>query len=497
MEAIRSPSGALLLVMQDLPETPAAGRLLLGLTPYLDGEQVREAVLYTGRHRREPWSGSDASIPYWELVHWARGADGGTFRGTTWKDPGIAYDEVVAAFQAQGTAVVDWAARRAGAAVVSNREPLALAPCRVDKPWGREVWYTGIEQRGRSLVRSETGQTELPYALGMFPAPLIGEQERPPVLLKALEPLPQAVLGDLYLEVHRQKWEVYVVLEVDRDAWPDGVGRLRAGLSADAIALYRARHGAAWQPALADGLLAAIRAYEAVRRRVDGVFDAALAARRLDPAEGVPAALHGELSAQLPTELREDERRLRAAVEAFLGAVPMPEGAVACLPPGVLHSLQHGVKVIEFQTPTYERLIAMFAQKVLTQGHWDSEAAVSRMEKAVYTPPPPEPLEHKPGWSLERIVHFPEFQVLRLALSPAAARPFTASEGAPYRLLMGVMGRGMLEVPGRGTTAIGKETALLVPATLAGFTLRAGPAGLTCLMTLPGGGSGETPAGEA
>ena len=176
---------------------------------------------------------------------------------------------------------------------------------------------------------------------------------------------------------------------------------------------------------------------------------------------------------------------MREAVEGFLGTVPMPEGAVACLPPGVLHSLQHGVKVIEFQTPNYERLIGMFAQKVLTQPHWDSDAAIRRMDKAVYTPPAPEPMLRKEGWALERIVGFPQFQVQRLLLTGGAAWTSATTGGANYQLLLGVQGSGRIEVPERGPVALGKETALLLPATLGAFTIRAGGGGLTCLLTLP------------
>ncbi len=485
VEAILGEPGVLLLQMSGLSDRPASGRLLQGLTPYLDGEGAQHVVLYAERQRTEPWSASPKPAPYRELIHWARSGGDGVYRGATWKESGITREEIVAAFQTESTYVVDWAARRAGAAVVCNKEPLLLDPCIVDKPWGREVWYTGIEQRGRSFVRSETGRTELPYALGMFPVSLIGEQERPPVLIKALEPLPEEVLGDLYLEVHREKWEVYVVLDVSRDAWPDGVGRLRAGLAPAAIERYRGLRGAGWPDALAQDLLADIRAYETVRRRIDARFDQALQARRLDPALGVPAALHGELSAELPEELRAEERRLRAAVEDYLGTTPMPEGAVACLPPGMLHSLQHGVKVIEFQTPTYERLIAMFAQKVLTQRHWNSEAAVKLMHKAAYSPPQPEQLEREPGWTLERIVAFPEFEVQRLALGPGAVRPSATTGGAQYQLLLGVLGAGTVDVPGRGPTPIGKETVLLLPATLGAFKVRADGEGLTCLVMLP------------
>jgi hypothetical protein len=489
VEAVRSDDGALLLIMRDLGGKPSAGRLLRGLIPYLDDERAAEVTLYTERQHKEPWSGRDAMVPYWELVHWVRGRDPGTFRGTTWKSAGITREEIVAKFKAEGADVVEWAARRAGAAVVSDKEPLVLQPCFVDKPWGREVWYTGIEKRGRSLVRSDSGTTELPYALGMFPVALVGMEERAPILLKALEPLPQEVLGDLYLEVHQEKWEVYVVLDVNPEAWPDGVGRLRSGLSAQTVIRYKAQHGDVWEQVLSADLLAAIRAYEDVRRRIDSAFDTALAARKLDPAQGVPAALYVELSGELPADLRADERRLRQAVESFLGSTPMPDGAVACLPPGVLHSLQHGVKVIEFQTPTYERLIAMFAQKVLTQKHWDSEQAVARMQKSVYTPPAPEPIEQQPGWVLERIVQFPGFQVQRLSLEPGASRSATTTGGSNYQLLIGVLGEGSLDVPGRGATPIAKETALLLPAALGAYKLTAGAHGMTCLVTLPGGAS--------
>jgi len=485
VEATPGEPGVLLLQMSGLSDRPASGRLLHGLTPYLDGEGAQHVVLYAERQRTEPWSASPAPARYCELIHWARSGEDGVYRGTTWKQPGITREEIVAAFRTESKHVVDWAARRAGAAVVCNKEPLLLEPCIVDKPWGREVWYTGIEERGRSFVRSETGRTELPYALGMFPASLIGEQERAPVLIKALEPLPEEVLGDLYLEVHREKWEVYVVLDVNRRAWPDGVGRLRAGLSPAAIERYRGRRGAGWPDALAADLLADIRAYETIRRKIDARFDQALQERRVDPAQGVPAALHAELSAELPEELRAEERRLRTAVEDYLGTTQMPEGAVACLPPGTLHSLQHGVKVIEFQTPTYERLIAMFAQKVLTQRHWNSEAAVKLMHKAEYTPPQAESLERQPGWTLERIVAFPEFQVQRLTLGAGAVRPSTTAGGAQYQLLIGMLGAGTMDVPGRGAFPIGKETVLLLPSTMGELNMRAGGEGLTCLVTLP------------
>jgi hypothetical protein len=320
----------------------------------------------------------------------------------------------------------------------------------------------------------------------MFPVPTIGEAERPPVLLKALEPYPQPVVGDLYLEVHDKKWEVYVVLDVDRQAWPDGVGRLRSGLSPQVVEQYRKRAGTGWESELSRDLLAALKAYEQVRREMDGLIDAALSALALDPRQGAPAAQREEILGRVPAPLRAEEAKRREAVEAFLGYTEMPTGAVACLRPGVLHSLQHGVKVIEFQTPTYERFIAMFAQKVLTQSHWDVEEAVTRMEKAVFTQPSLDVLERSEGVLLERVVEFPEFTVLRLTLQPGVRHASVTKGDGAYQLFIGVEGAGTIAIPDGRTWELKKEAAYLLPATLGRFSIApTGAAPLVLLLTLP------------
>jgi hypothetical protein len=488
LEATRGEHDSLLLVMSDLPAQPVSGRLLRGLSPYLDEQGAAHVVLLASRRHREPWGAAAAVVKYQELVHWARGPRGGVFRGAVWMGHPLTPDEVLKGFRIDPLGVVDWAARRMSAAVVSSAEPLRLAPCAVPKPWGRELWYTGIEQRGRARIKSATGETELPYALGMFPVPIVGETERPPVLVKVLEPLPQPVLGDLYLEVHREKWEVYVALDVDPAAWPDGQGGLRAGLAPALLERYRAAHGPAWEPALTRDLGAAIGAYEPVRRRMDALLDEALLRRGADPAAGVPAALHDELAGGLPPELRAEEARLRQQVEAFLGQASLAVGDVAAIRPGVLHSLQHGVTVVEFQTPTYERLIAMFAQKVLTQEHWDTAAALERMEKAVYVPPAPEPLGSTAFCRWERIVEFPEFQVLRLRLEAGARHPSATAGGGSYQIVIGIAGRGDLALPSGAALPLEKAVAYLLPAALGTFSYRAhGDGPLTVLVTTPAG----------
>ncbi len=485
--AVRGAHESMLLEMTGLGVNPPSGRLLRGLTPYLEEQGVQHVFLLTERKRREPWSVQpDKLVTYQEIVHWERGADGGIYRGVCTQGTPLSRDEVLQAFEYEPLALIEWAARRMDAAVVSNREPIRLEICYIPKPWGREGWYTGIEKRGVSRVRSATGSTALPYALGMFPVPISGEKQDPPILVKTLEPLPQPVYGDLYLEVHREKWETYVVLEVHPDAWPDGAGRLRAGLDPEVMDTYRARDGAQWERRLATDLTQAIRDYEQVRRRIDERLDAALREHGENPQEPVPPERHRELLAEVPADLRAEEERRRAAVERFIGQVPLRPGSVVTLPPGVLHSLQHGIKVIEFQTPTYERLIAMFAQKVLTQPHWDVQDAVALMEMAPYEAPTPEVLTREDGRSVERIVDFPQFAVDRVALELNRTLQTSTEGHNQYQLLVVTQGKGELRLPDGRAFPMEPEGAYLLPATLGNHSVTAIAAqGVTYLKCTP------------
>ncbi|MCZ6554306.1 MAG: hypothetical protein O7A67_10960 [SAR324 cluster bacterium] len=474
-ETLKAEDGSLFLAMKGLGPTPPSGRLLRGLTPWLDGQDAHHVFLLTERKWREPWSGTETVQSYQELVHWERGADGGRYRGTAWKGTALKMEDLVQAFRMEPHSLVDYAARRVNGAVISNREPLRLRVHYVPKPWGREGWYTGIEKRGVSCVQSGTGSTELPYAVGMFPAPLLSTEEREPILLKTLEPHPDEVFGDLYLEVHDKKWETYVVLEVDPGAWPDGVGNLRAGLAPQRIEAYRAEHGDGWSAALTRDLRERIGEYEAVRNEIDGLLETALRGDGEDPAQPVLPARHAALLAELPSGLREREAAARNVVESYLGSIPMRVGDVVSLPPGVLHSLQHGVKVVEFQTPTYERLIAMFAQRVITQSQWDTERALERMEKTPYVPAAPVPQIGENGYSVERAVTYPEFMVDRVRLE--AMRSAGQDTGGGYRLLFVVEGMGQLTLPGGSSHTLVKQDALILPATMGPFEVAAGASG--------------------
>ena len=313
--------------------------------------------------------------------------------------------------------------------------PVKLEPVAIAKPWGREIWHSAIEARGESTVR--TAADSVPLSQYLEAAGI----EAPVVLLKVLDPDPTPVLGDLYFEVHERKRELYVVTAIDPTAWPDGCGRIRLGMNQARRRTYG--NDAAFRAAY----LEAVRAYERERRAID----------------------RGERPSG------DAEREKRALMEAFTAWSPLRIGDVVTLPPWMPHALQHGVRVVEFQTPTYERRIISFAQRVVTQGHWDSEEAIARMS---LDPPPSSSFEEvAPG--VERVAAFDDFGVWRAALLPH--RPVALPPDAPYTLCMAI--GGAVQV---GDLRLAAEQACLVPrASLQRHDLR-GEEGAICLLAAPG-----------
>ena len=153
-------------------------------------------------------------------------------------------------------------------------------------------------------------------------------------------------------------------------------------------------------------------------------------------------------------------------------------GDVVRVPLRLPHALQHGVRTVEFQTPVYERRILSFAQKVLTQDHWDTELAVARMHLA----PPPEPalpvVREQPGVTRERIVEFDDFRVDRVALDPGT--DWELALGGRYALVMSLGGDP--QVAGQ---QLGEERAMLLPAAASRIELRAGSAPALLLIARP------------
>lgn len=315
-------------------------------------------------------------------------------------------------------------------------QPLPLRVTPVPKPWGRELWYTGVEERGVCEVGTTVQSVPIPWLQAVLPDDRAGPPGRPLVLLKVLDPAPEEVTGDLYFELHEEKREVYVVTHVDERAWPGGTGYIRYGFDPAKVAAadtgddFRAEY------------LAAVQAYEAVRRAIDDQ-------RNGDPVD--PGLLRREVE-------------LRRAMESFTHMRPLQVGDVVVVPLNTPHSLQHGVRTIEFQTPVYERKILSFAQRVLTQGHWDTREAVQVMQLHAPAEEPFERLYQAQGVLLERIVDFEDFEVHRLSLASGASYELPPLDR--YRLLMTVAGHCPLD----GVLA-GPEEAAILPA---GYAPRVG-----------------------
>lgn len=194
----------------------------------------------------------------------------------------------------------------------------ALEPALVPKPWGREDWFSGVEARGESRVRSGDATMPLSEYLAAHGRPT------PLVLLKVLRP----TRGDLYMEVHETKHEVYVVDAVDPTLRPSGGAMLLGANRWARVALGN------------DAFRLALR------------FRAESAEAGRGRAEDVATLLES-------TELR--------------------VGDVVTIPPGTPHSLLRGVTVVEFQTPVFERRILAATGPVTTQAGWDVAEAVAAM----------------------------------------------------------------------------------------------------------------------
>jgi hypothetical protein len=308
-------------------------------------------------------------------------------------------------------------------------QPIALSSLAIPKPWGQEVWYTGVEGRGVCAVGLPGQDAPIPWVQAVVPNSLLGRPGEPLVLLKILDPSPEPVIGDLYFELHEEKQEVYVVTHIDKAAWPDGTGYIRMGFAGDKLAQYEG-DSAGFRSAY----LRSVQAYERVRRQIDTV----------SPVD------------QLDESLHEQESLLRAEMDAYSQLRPLSLGDVVKVPLLTPHSLQHGVRTVEFQTPVYERKILSFAQEVLTQSHWDTVDAVAQMHLHAVEPGAFEILRDSRGVFIERIVDFSDFEVKRVRLSPLAELEMGPMER--YGIIMVVEGDVLI-----AGQCFSSEKALILP----------------------------------
>lgn len=312
-------------------------------------------------------------------------------------------------------------------------QPLTLSPIHIPKPWGEEVWFTGIEARGQSKVLDQNGVAiPLPWLLEVFPKRLAGRYSRDIILLKILAPLPEPVYGDLYFEMHETKREVYVVTNVDPAAWPDAVGGIRFGFNQAKRAQF------VNDDEFRAAYLLAVKSYEQVRRTIDEIFDGFRVELGVALNAPVSASTNKEWVARLPEALNHLEFLRRQELDSYAAVKKLAVGDVVKVPCFTPHSLMHGVTTVEFQTPVYERKILSFAQKVLTQSHWDTESALLDINIDAPLDIALPILYHAEGILREEVVRFDDFAVERITLSPCNS--LCLDLGVEYALVMAIRG---------------------------------------------------------
>ncbi len=321
--------------------------------------------------------------------------------------------------------------------------PMALDPVHIPKPWGQEIWYSGIEARGVCT----TSGVSLAWLIDVF-----GEHigcAGAPVLLKILDPFPAANLGDLYFEMHEQKIEVYVVTHVDETAWEDAVGQIRYGFNQSHMAEYKSVED------FLGAYVDAVNHYRKIRSRIDEQLAKARDHQGISRTAALTPHQQEALQHEVDASLIKEEVQRREAMYRFTALKPITQGDVITVRPLVPHSLQHGVRVIEFQTPHYERYILSFGQQVLTQDHWDTEKALSLAVTEDVQFDKPTPLNE----GIDLVADFNEFRVERITLAPGDN--FNRNDGR-YAMLIGVSGKTELSSSIEAAT-LEAERAFFVP----------------------------------
>lgn len=378
---------------------------------------------------------------------------------------------VLAALDDTG-AVIAWL-KASGVGIFYLDSALDLAPVYIPKPWGREIWFTGIEARGQSLFEDANGHSvPLPWLLSLLPETLLGEGRPALTLLKILDPLPEPVFGDLYFEMHEEKQEVYVVTGIDSQAWPDGQGGIRFGFDQSVRQRYIS------DEEFRTAYLSAVTRYEEIRRSIDDQIDAMRQAEGFGLNEPVSVRQQKQWLARIAEPLSASELEARQHMDSFARVLPLSLGDVVKVPCHTPHSLMHGVTTVEFQTPVYERKILSFAQKVLTQNHWDTADALAKINLDAPDNPALTRLHQGEGSLWEQVVRFDDFAVQRVTL--AAGASCKLGGGNHYSLVMVVAGESLLQ-----DRPLAQGRARLLPARVTAEVTNPAAAPLVLLVSEP------------
>ncbi|MCV6621831.1 MAG: hypothetical protein OIF51_08790 [Cellvibrionaceae bacterium] len=293
--------------------------------------------------------------------------------------------------------------------------PWVFKTVSIPKPWGQEIWYSAYEQRGVCHLADNNQQSGVPVHLWLYLFPELPKPSTELNLLKVLAPFSSPLLGELYFEMHEQKQEVYVVSHIDETAWPDGVAQMRFGFCSE-----KQKQFSTFETFKA-AYLSAVGRYEGLRKQIDEALQDQFQAAFTESDEQAKS----EYLKQLPEALLRKEQLLADEMSSFIAKRSLHLGDVIQVPKLLPHGLLHGVRVVEFQTPVYERLILSFRQKVLTQDGWDTEQALTLLAE----PPLSQAMQQgvcklnthfDERVNLERIVEFDGFEVFRLSFLEAA-----------------------------------------------------------------------------
>jgi len=336
--------------------------------------------------------------------------------------------------------------------------PFELSTVTVNKPWGKEIWFTGVEKRGVCGAVVQNTVYGLPWLFAAAGDACIGTAKQQLILLKILDTLPDPDKGDLYYEMHRIKKEVYIITGVDNAAWPDGTGEIKLGFNRKKIKQYGTFS------VFLEEMSSAVKNYKKVRDAIDGYGNN-----------------------EIPSYLTEQERELRGIMESYMGIVRVSAGDTICIPNYMPHSLRHGIRVLEFQTPVYERLIISFTQRVLTQNHWDTDEAFSIIREKYqdgqicYDVDNTSGQQNKSGENqnpdvsygrtkIEKIVDFEDFYVNKILFS--AGSSISENTGKSYMLVFIISGQlRYAQQPGENSILLQPGKAYFIPASCGAYML--------------------------
>ena len=446
-------------------EFPDTGQILDYIFEEIRLPEIKIFLLLIERNVKEPWTGKDDLIHIQQLcevkIKDAKNKQKSEIikRGCVWKNI-ISSEYLNEIFVLNPNIPLESVAKNRQCVIVNINQPLSLEVLNIPKPWGHEGWYTGFEKRGVVRVTDEYGKTELPHALDLFKKKLLADYSKSLILLKTLNPFPEDVVGDLYYEMHEKKWEVYVVTKIDRTAWPSGEGIIKAGVNPHKISKYQDNYADKWSEIFIKDFKKAIYEYEKIRIKIDTSKE------------------------EVSKEISLKELSLREKAASFIGNCKVKVGDIISFPVFQIHSLRHGIKVIEFQTPHYERLILMFAQKVITQNKWDTADALGKMKMEVYKKPEPKILKKTEGLLVERIVDFPQFSADRISLE--CKNTWDEQLGGKYHLLINISGCALVYPESGDAVFLNPEEALFLPVGMRSYRLKStGNLPLICLKAMP------------